>query len=56
MHRLICADCLEYLRSSNETWTTIVADGLCGPPHNGSSVAQAVMWLSLFHCGIFAFC
>jgi site-specific DNA-methyltransferase (adenine-specific) len=27
MHRLICADCLEYLRSSNETWTTIVADG-----------------------------
>ena len=30
MHRLIRADCLEYLKDSNETWTTIFAD----PPDN----------------------
>lgn len=30
MHRLINADCLSYLKDSNETWTTIFAD----PPDN----------------------
>ena len=30
MHRLINADCLQYLKGSNETWTTIFAD----PPDN----------------------
>jgi len=30
MHRLICADCLEYLKATDETWMTIFAD----PPDN----------------------
>ena len=30
MHRLICDDCLNYLKASNETWVTIFAD----PPDN----------------------
>ena len=27
MHRLICDDCLNYLKASDEAWATIVADG-----------------------------
>jgi site-specific DNA-methyltransferase (adenine-specific) len=30
MHKLICGDCLEYLRETDEEWTTIFAD----PPDN----------------------
>ena len=46
-HKLIQGDCLEVLRVLDEA-ICIFADPLCGAPHNGSSVAQSVMWPSSF--------
>jgi hypothetical protein len=47
MHQLFNGDCLDVLPQLGR-FSTIFADPLCGPPHNGSSVAQAVMWPSSF--------
>ena len=47
--RLYCGDSLDILPLLEpEQFTACVCDPLCGAPHNGSSVAQSVMWPSSF--------